>query len=484
MGATECGPHSKTSCTGLIEMCARYLFETKGRNARREPTTKLRLIASFYEVYNENVYDLIDASKTPRSVRHNTAKNSFYVPGLVELECLNAEDVAAIVAEGRRTRRRAAHKLNRDSSRGHALLSLKLVTSTGKNLGKVNFVDLAGNERLARSHTENAGETGSINRSLFALGKVISSLSRDASDTLVSPSSRDHIPYRDSTLTKLLMDSLGGDVFTLMIACVSPAGAHLDETLCTLQYAYRAKGITNSPSVQLVATTPSNSEGPEHETALASLRRENARLREENRRLRAMRYQSEPQPSRLDDDDTASMYQSDESKERAGYELRFASRSRRDGSADGVEAQNHHAESRVDYLDTKLERLTEHFANLEAKLDAAHLTNSEVIAMHQQHEHLQWQHAHWQAAIAAQQHQQALLLQQQEQARLDAACTDDVFSQDSAHYPQDNMSNPQRTDSSQHQRRRRSTPSEPHLCAVHRQSTGDIVRRHREGIGI
>lgn len=481
MGGAECGPQSKASRTGLIEMSARYLFKTKVSAGR---DTQLRLIASFYEVYNENVYDLMDPSKTPRSVRHNTAKNSFYVPGLVELECLDTEDVAAIVTEGRRARRRATHKLNRDSSRGHALLSLKLVTSTGKKLGKVNFVDLAGNERLARSQTENASETGSINKSLFALGKVISSLSRDTSDALVSPGSRDHIPYRDSTLTKLLMDSLGGDVFTLMIACVSPAGAHLDETLCTLQYAHRAKGITNAPSVQLVATTPSLSEGPEHETALASLRRENARLREENRRLRAMRYQSDMHSTRLEDDDTASMYQSDEAKERAGYEMRFTSRSRRDGSVDGTEAQNNHAESRVDYLDTKLERLTEHFANLEAKLDAAHLTKSEVIAMRQQHEQLQWHHAHWQAAIAAQQHQRALLLQQQEKAELYAPCTDNPSSPDGAQYPEYDIPHPQRTNSSQQQRRWREVPSEPHLCAVHRQSTGDVVRRHREGIGI
>ena len=107
------------------------------------------------------------------------------------------------------------------------------------------FVDLAGNERLKRSKDSDPRETGAINRSLQALGKVISILSRKDSD--------EHVPYRDSTLTKLLMDSLGGDAAMLMVACASPpAAAHVDETLCTLGYARRARGIVNAPFATLV----------------------------------------------------------------------------------------------------------------------------------------------------------------------------------------------------------------------------------------
>lgn len=432
------------------------------------------MIASFYEVYNENVYDLMDGNKTPLSVRHNTAQNVFYVPGLVELECRNVDDVAAVVAEGRRARRRAAHKLNRDSSRGHALLSLKLVGVHKRNLGKVNFVDLAGNERLGRSQTENAAETGSINRSLFALGKVISSLSQDDAD-------RDHVPYRDSTLTKLLMDSLGGDVFTLMIACVSPAPAHLDETLCTLQYAYRAKGITNTPSVQLVAAAPTDGD---QDDELATLRSENARLREENHRLRFGQPRAGPPSTISNDDDASSVFApNDGPRARGVYEFRHSARSRPSDSSRGSDGRQ--ADNRVDYLDSKIDRLAEHFTTLEAKLDAASATKIELDAFRRHQEHQQqWHQAQWQAAYAAQQQQhqqQALYAHQQTQgAFIEGSMSPGSVQQ---HYSPSSSASAHRADSAL-QQRRRTTPTESHLCAVHRQSTGDVVRRHREGIGI
>ncbi|KAJ8605191.1 hypothetical protein CTAYLR_000406 [Chrysophaeum taylorii] len=496
---------------GLIERSAKYLFETK--------RSGLRLVASCYEVYSENVYDLLNASKTPLPVRHNTTANAFFVPGLVELECHDACDVAAIVAEGRRARRRAAHKLNRDSSRGHALLSCKLVTSSGHQLGKVTFVDLAGNERLGRSQTENATETGSINRSLFALGKVISALARThPSTSQVDDAS--HVPYRDSTLTKLLMDSLGGDVFTLMIACVSPAPAHLDETLCTLQYAFRAKGIHNAPTVQLVSASPLSSEGDtatttrSHESdEMLALRRENARLREENRRLRAMQGTASEPPSTRDDN-TWSMYRQ-ESRERGAYETRHSARSRVSGSSRSSETPAARAatdQQRVDYLDSKIDRLQEHFSSLEAKLDAANTTKAEVDSLRhnqeqQQQQQQQWHQAQWNAALATQQQQEHAMLfhhhhkqqqqQQQQQAHMHAALVggtaipqQDFYSASYGMPPLVSHDTPylaqhheKREESAQGQQHRRlASPSDDHLCAVHRQSSGDVVRRHREGI--
>jgi hypothetical protein len=117
-------------------------------------------------------------------------------------------------------------------------------------LGKLTFVDLAGSERL--KETKSAGEmrkeTGQINKSLFTLGKVISTLC----DIATGKKPRDtHVPYRDSTLSKLLMDSLGGNGLCLMIACCSPASAYLEETTSTLNYASRARNIKNKPSVHL-----------------------------------------------------------------------------------------------------------------------------------------------------------------------------------------------------------------------------------------
>lgn len=454
---------------GLVERCSRYLFD------KREG---LRAMASFYEIFQENVYDLLETKKASLPVRHDTARDCFYVPGLVEFECRNVEDVAAIVTEGRRVRRRGAHKLNRDSSRSHALLSLRLVRDDGRCAGKASFVDLAGNERLGKSLNENAAETGSINRSLFALGKVISSLSvEDDDDHDSNRADQDsqrqqstHVPYRDSTLTKLLMDSLGGDVMTLMIACVSPAKAHLEETLCTLQYAQRAKGIKVSPSVQLLAAPPSESTAVAAE--LAALRRENARLREENSRLRRRRGEGWSASG-------GEGAEEEEEEERYTWSSRGAS-----GGGQG---------GRVQYLDEKVNRLAENFTVLQAKLDS-NGTNATKAQTQEE----------WQASVSRamqkQQQEHALLIQQQRQvdARRRGVETPPHLSslaRDGGRggYSDDHLcprpryaESAEKVESPTSSQKRYWRPSplsskhDPHLCAVHRQSTGDVVRRHRE----
>lgn len=155
--------------------------------------------------------------------------------------------------------------------------------------GKISFVDLAGSERLKDTQGEYAGsqqdfqatfrsrarmkgdemlkETGNINKSLFTLGKVISALG-DASKSTAPH----YVPYRDSKLTKLLMDSLGGSSKALMFACCSPAGSYLEETLNTLQYAARARNIMNKPAVQV----------DPHEELVRELRREMKTLQQSN----------------------------------------------------------------------------------------------------------------------------------------------------------------------------------------------------------
>ena len=117
-----------------------------------------------------------------------------------------------------------------------------------KKYGKISFVDLAGSERLkeSKSQGEMVKETGSINKSLFTLGKVISCLA----DKKLAANTK-HIPYRDSKLTMLLQDSLGGSSKALMIACVSPSQVYLEETLSTLNYATRTMNIKNKPKVQM-----------------------------------------------------------------------------------------------------------------------------------------------------------------------------------------------------------------------------------------
>lgn len=194
---------------------------------------------------------------------------------------------------------------------------------------QVTFVDLAGSERLKRSKALNEKETGAINKSLMTLGKVISALSKrsaaaaaaaaaSANATVlveadapedpplpagaaaatttgtvmvvdqqpVSTASEIWVPYRDSTLTKLLMDSLGGNGLTLMVACVSPSARHAEESAATLNYAARARNIRNRPLVRIDA----------RERLINALRREINLLREENELLRRDRLQPQNQP--------------------------------------------------------------------------------------------------------------------------------------------------------------------------------------------
>ncbi|KAJ1455378.1 P-loop containing nucleoside triphosphate hydrolase protein [Pelagophyceae sp. CCMP2097] len=482
-----------TEAAGLIERATDYLFR------RHRGAGALRLVASFYEVYNEQVFDLLDAGKAPLAVRHNTATAAFFVPGLVELECVCADDVSAVVTEGRRSRRRAAHKLNRDSSRGHALLAVRLVAD-GRDCGKVSFVDLAGNERLGRSQTTDAAETGSINRSLFALGKVIAALTEESLD-------RSHIPYRDSTLTKLLMDSLGGDVFTLMIACVSPAAAHLDETLCTLQYARRAKGIVNAPRVSLVGQPGASAQHePDAEllAELASLRDEVASLREENQRLRGSGLSARsaasapsPQSPRMGRNGALIGGATFDGGFAGGVAAQSAARRRRPGRIpDGDEASEASGLSRgasaasrrsgasrasqggprYDALERQLAELQRSYGNLEAKLaDAAAtsttLQQAQQQAQQQAHEQHAWQQQQWSAALQQQQQHAAAWQQQQQPSYLEQ-------------YYHANEPTAQRSPRLEEaQVRRRTSDTDPqHVSSVRRSLGGDVVRRHREDL--
>ena len=154
-----------------------------------------------------------------------------------------------------KNRHQGSHELNKDSSRSHSLLTVYLISETRnsadghifKKYGKITFVDLAGSERL--KETKSTGdqmmkETGNINKSLFTLGKVISMLSSPEKKI-----NQAYIQYRDSKLTMLLMDSLGGTSKALMIACLSPSITYAEETLSTLNYACRAMNIKNKPVV-------------------------------------------------------------------------------------------------------------------------------------------------------------------------------------------------------------------------------------------
>ncbi|KAL4683712.1 hypothetical protein H8959_021406 [Pygathrix nigripes] len=239
------------------------------------------LRASYLEIYNEQVRDLLSlGSPRPLPVRWNKTQG-FYVERLRVVEFRSLEALMELLQIGLSRRRSSAHTLNQASSRSHALLTLYISHQTAQQMppvdpgappvgGKLCFVDLAGSEKVAAtgSRGELMLEANSINRSLLALGHCISLL-------LDPQRKQSHIPFRDSKLTKLLADSLGGRGVTLMVACVSPSAQCLPETLSTLRYASRAQRVTTRPQApkSAVAKQPQR------------LETEMLQLQEENRRL-------------------------------------------------------------------------------------------------------------------------------------------------------------------------------------------------------
>ncbi|TPX36931.1 hypothetical protein SmJEL517_g00912 [Synchytrium microbalum] len=189
-----------------------------------------------------SLFDTLESDTNEYSVR---VSGSVVIQGLEELLVKNAEDVIAILQRGSVRRQTAATKMNEVSSRSHCIFSItvhiKETTPDGEELlkvGKMNLVDLAGSENIGRSGAEKnrAKEAGMINQSLLTLGRVI--------NALVDRSP--HIPYRESKLTRLLQDSLGGRTKTCIIAA---GGSNLEESMSTLDYAHRAKNIRNKPEV-------------------------------------------------------------------------------------------------------------------------------------------------------------------------------------------------------------------------------------------
>ena len=207
---------------------------------------------SFIELYNEELRDLIspDDSAKLKIYDDNNKKghSTTVVQGMEESHIKTAVEGVKLLQHGSHKRQVAATKCNDLSSRSHTVFTVTAyIKRTGDNgedyvsAGKLNLVDLAGSENIQRSGAENkrAAEAGLINRSLLTLGRVI--------NALVDRSQ--HIPYRESKLTRLLQDSLGGRTKTCIIATVSPAKSNLEETISTLDYAFRAKNIRNKPQV-------------------------------------------------------------------------------------------------------------------------------------------------------------------------------------------------------------------------------------------
>uniref|UniRef100_A0A3B5KAF0 Kinesin family member 21B n=1 Tax=Takifugu rubripes TaxID=31033 RepID=A0A3B5KAF0_TAKRU len=285
---------------GIIPRAVHQLFQgiqsskVRAQEAGVQPP-EFKVSAQFLELYNEEILDLFDGTRDPESrcrkssiKIHEDAGGSIYTTGVTSRLVQSEEELLQCLKLGALSRTTASTQMNAQSSRSHAIFTIHLcqmrvcqqpqmemngVDSTPITqpefetlMAKFNFVDLAGSERLKRTGAtgERAREGISINCGLLALGNVISALGDQTKKG-------GHVPYRDSKLTRLLQDSLGGNSRTLMIACVSPSDRDFMETLNTLKYANRARNIKNKVVVNQDKTSQQ----------ISALRAEIARLQME-----------------------------------------------------------------------------------------------------------------------------------------------------------------------------------------------------------
>ncbi|GIL86257.1 hypothetical protein Vretifemale_14633 [Volvox reticuliferus] len=231
---------------GVIPRSIKQIFDSiDASNA--DSTVKV----SFLELYNEELTDLLsfdDAKDDKKALRLLEDRNGVVVQGLEEVSVKSAAEIYQVLDRGTAKRRTAETLLNKRSSRSHSVFSITIhmreVTPEGEDVvkvGKLHLVDLAGSENISRSGAKDgrAREAGSINQSLLTLGRVITALVEHSG----------HVPYRDSKLTRLLRDSLGGKTKTCIIATIAPTVQCQEETISTLDYAHRAKNIRNRPEI-------------------------------------------------------------------------------------------------------------------------------------------------------------------------------------------------------------------------------------------
>ncbi|ESQ45972.1 hypothetical protein EUTSA_v10010073mg [Eutrema salsugineum] len=252
LGDIEGGTRRHSVNCGMTPRVFEYLFSRiqKEKEVRKEEKLQFTCRCSFLEIYNEQILDLLDPSSNNLQLREDH-KKGIHVENLKEIEVSSARDAIQQLMQGATNRKVAATNMNRASSRSHSvftcIIESKWVSQgvTHHRFARLNLVDLAGSERQKSSGAEGERlkEATNINKSLSTLGLVIMNL------VSVSNGKSVHVPYRDSKLTFLLQDSLGGNSKTIIIANISPSSSCSLETLSTLKFAQRAKLIKNNAIV-------------------------------------------------------------------------------------------------------------------------------------------------------------------------------------------------------------------------------------------
>ncbi|CAK7223316.1 hypothetical protein SEUCBS140593_005195 [Sporothrix eucalyptigena] len=239
---------------GIIPQICQDMFK-RIAELQSDPNLKCTVEVSYLEIYNERVRDLLNpATKGNLKVREHPSTGP-YVEDLAKLVVGSFQEIEHLMDEGNKARTVAATNMNETSSRSHAVFTLMLTQKKFdvetkmemEKVAKISLVDLAGSERATSTGATGARlkEGAEINRSLSTLGRVIAALADLSTGKKKKGSAATQVPYRDSVLTWLLKDSLGGNSMTAMIAAISPADINYDETLSTLRYADSAKRIKN-----------------------------------------------------------------------------------------------------------------------------------------------------------------------------------------------------------------------------------------------
>ncbi|XP_026734696.1 chromosome-associated kinesin KIF4 isoform X2 [Trichoplusia ni] len=247
MGTNYSGSDGDSTKLGVIPQAVADIFDFIETH---EDKFIFKVNVSFMELYQEQCYDLLSGKERGHSIieiREDINKGVI-LPGITELPVTSTMETMMVLERGSSGRVTGSTAMNQASSRSHAVFTIIICkeSRSDKNLAttsKFHLVDLAGSERIKKTKAsgERLKEGVKINQGLLALGNVISALG--------DGTNRSFISYRDSKLTRLLQDSLGGNSLTLMVACVSPADYNLDETVSTLRYADRARRIRNKPII-------------------------------------------------------------------------------------------------------------------------------------------------------------------------------------------------------------------------------------------
>uniref|UniRef100_UPI0037E7D16A kinesin heavy chain-like n=1 Tax=Semicossyphus pulcher TaxID=241346 RepID=UPI0037E7D16A len=232
---------------GIIPRISRDIFD---HIYSMDENLEFHIKVSYFEIYLDKIRDLLDVSKTNLAV-HEDKNRVPFVKGCTERFVSSPDEVMDVIDEGKANRHVAVTNMNEHSSRSHSIFLINIkqenVETEMKLSGKLYLVDLAGSEKVSKTGAEGSvlDEAKNINKSLSALGNVIAALSEGT---------KTHVPYRDSKMTRILQDSLGGNCRTTIIICCSPSVYNEAETKSTLMFGQRAKTIKNTVSVNLELT--------------------------------------------------------------------------------------------------------------------------------------------------------------------------------------------------------------------------------------